>query len=60
MDQPDHRSPPARSPFDTMRASQADIKAGRVDDLDVYLERISREIDDAMADAQQRQRSATP
>jgi hypothetical protein len=31
-----------------------------VDDLDVYLERISREIDDAMADAQQRQRSAIP
>ena len=58
MDRPESHKRPLRSLLDTMVESEADIKAGRVQDFDIYLARITREVNEAMAEAERREQAA--
>ena len=58
MDQTERRKRPLLSPLDTMMESEADVKAGRVEDFELYLARITREVNEAVAAAERRKQAA--
>ncbi len=57
MDQSDRRDHLLLSQLEAMAAGRADIEAGRLEDFDLYLARIGRRVDDALAEAERRKQA---